>query len=445
VLDTLAGVAGVATVIQTWWAVDNGGLRPLPNAVPLLAMVFCIQPLALRATGAYGGDHARMRLGRLAGAMSLAALIGWIQARLFGQISPHLPNKTAYVYAAVLITVFAWVLRLVLDQAMRAGLKAGVLQRRVLLLGGREDIERVQRKVDHERASDVKVVGAMSPRQLAANMDALDAAITSRRAHGVVLAAGLPPEMLEQVIARCFSNGIGVSLLQDGGRDLRSASVEVCESHLGLLLHIFPMRFGLPQLAMKRTMDLTLTIAGLAVLWPLLLLIALAIKLDSKGPVLFRQTRAGVGGRAFKILKFRTMVVGADSLKASLAHLNQYGDSRMFKIKDDPRITRVGRLLRKTSLDELPQLWNVVRGEMSLVGPRPCVPSELLSYEPRHLVRLHVVPGVTGPWQVNGRSNILDFDEVVRLEQEYIRSWSLLQDLFILAKTVPTLLGRGAY
>ena len=200
-----------------------------------------------------------------------------------------------------------------------------------------------------------------------------------------------------------------------------------------------------PRLALKRTMDLTFTLIGLALIWPILLVVALAIKLDSKGPVLFRQTRAGVGGRSFRILKFRTMVVGADAQKASLAHLNEYPDGKLFKIKNDPRITRVGRFLRRTSLDELPQLWNVVRGEMSLVGPRPCVPSELRAYAAHHMVRLHVVPGVTGPWQVNGRNNVLDFEEVVRMERDYIRSWSLLKDLTILVKTVPTLLGRGAY
>src|SRR5262249_10283264 len=180
-----------------------------------------------------------------------------------------------------------------------------------------------------------------------------------------------------------------------------------------------------------------LTTAGLLVIWPLFPIIALIIRFDSSGPVLFRQERMGVGGRKFRILKFRTMVADAEARKAELQHLNEYGDPKLFKIKRDPRVTRVGRILRKTSLDELPQLWNVLRGDMSLVGPRPCVPAEFANYEPHHFVRLVVVPGLTGPWQVNGRNNVLDFDEVVRLEQQYIRSWSLLQDLIILVKTVP--------
>jgi len=169
------------------------------------------------------------------------------------------------------------------------------------------------------------------------------------------------------------------------------------------------------------------------------------VKLDSKGPLLFRQKRVGQGGRTFEILKFRTMVVDAEAQKPTLQHLNEYADARLFKIKNDPRITRVGWFLRKSSLDELPQLWNVLRGEMSLVGPRPCVPEELSQYLPHHLTRLFVLPGVTGPWQVSGRNEIRDFEEVVRLEREYIEHWSLFTDLVILVRTVPALLGRGAY
>jgi lipopolysaccharide/colanic/teichoic acid biosynthesis glycosyltransferase len=198
-------------------------------------------------------------------------------------------------------------------------------------------------------------------------------------------------------------------------------------------------------MAVKRLVDTALTALGLLLVAPLLALIALVIKCDSQGPVFFRQTRAGVGGKPFEMLKFRTMRVGADAEKHLLQHLNEYPDPRLFKIKNDPRITRVGRILRRTSLDELPQLWNVLRGDMSLVGPRPCVPEELRHYSQHHLSRLFVIPGITGPWQVGGRNRILDFEEVIRLETEYIESWSLAKDLLILLKTIPTLFRRGAY
>ena len=151
-------------------------------------------------------------------------------------------------------------------------------------------------------------------------------------------------------------------------------------------------------------MDIVLTLVAMAVIWPLFLLIPLAIKLDSPGPVFFGQTRAGVGGRPFRMLKFRTMRTGADAEKPGLARLNDSGDPRLFKIRNDPRVTRLGWFLRRTSLDELPQMLNVLKGEMSLVGPRPFFPDDLADYERHHFERLHVLPGITGLWQVSGRS-----------------------------------------
>jgi lipopolysaccharide/colanic/teichoic acid biosynthesis glycosyltransferase len=169
------------------------------------------------------------------------------------------------------------------------------------------------------------------------------------------------------------------------------------------------------------------------------------IKLDSRGPVLFRQPRVGLGGREFEILKFRTMVSGADGQREGLKGRSVYADGRLFKIKDDPRITRLGALLRRTSLDELPQLWNVLRGEMSLVGPRPPLASEVALYEAHHYARFDVKPGITGPWQVNGRSTVTEFEEVVRLESEYIRGWTIWKDVALLVRTVPAVLFmRGA-
>jgi lipopolysaccharide/colanic/teichoic acid biosynthesis glycosyltransferase len=145
------------------------------------------------------------------------------------------------------------------------------------------------------------------------------------------------------------------------------------------------------------------------------------------------------------MLKFRTMRVGAEDQKHLYQHLNEYPDPRLFKIKDDPRVTRLGRILRRSSLDELPQLFNVLRGQMSLVGPRPCTPDELKHYGEKHRARLFVMPGMTGPWQVSGRNEILDFEQVVRLEVDYIESWSIVKDLLILLKTGPAIFRRGAY
>ena len=200
------------------------------------------------------------------------------------------------------------------------------------------------------------------------------------------------------------------------------------------------------QLVVKRLMDIACSGVGLIVISPLLVLLAITIKATSKGPVLFRQERVGLGGKRFMILKFRSMTRYAESERASVMEESIYADPRLFKIPDDPRITRFGRWLRLTSLDELPQLFNVLKGDMSLVGPRPPIPEEVDLYESRHMCRVDVRPGITGPWQIAGRSLIRDFEQVVLLEKAYLHNWSLGLDLQILLNTVPVVLRRtGAH
>jgi lipopolysaccharide/colanic/teichoic acid biosynthesis glycosyltransferase len=212
----------------------------------------------------------------------------------------------------------------------------------------------------------------------------------------------------------------------------------------GFWLH--PVRLEMPSLVLKRTTDIVFTLLGLVVCLPIIGLIGVAIKLDSRGPVFFKQRRVGLGGREFTMWKFRSMRDEAERRHDDVAHLNHYADARLFKLQDDPRITRVGRWLRRFSLDELPQLFNVMAGDMSLVGPRPPLPTEVKRYEQRHFVRLTVVPGMTGPWQVGGRNLITDFEEVVRLEQAYVEGWSFRLDLRIMIKTIGVMIsGKGAY
>jgi lipopolysaccharide/colanic/teichoic acid biosynthesis glycosyltransferase len=192
----------------------------------------------------------------------------------------------------------------------------------------------------------------------------------------------------------------------------------------------------------KRLTDLLLTLMCLLAIWPLFALIALAIKADSRGPVFFVQTRVGRAGRTFGMVKFRSMVVDAE---AQLAAVQGDRAGLCFKAKDDPRITRLGHLLRRTSLDELPQLWNVLLGQMSLVGPRPALPREVAAYPAAARERLAVLPGITGLWQVSGRAD-LSFDDMVALDVEYVRHPSLRRDFGILLRTVRVVLnGRGAY
>lgn len=195
---------------------------------------------------------------------------------------------------------------------------------------------------------------------------------------------------------------------------------------------------------LKRAFDLTLGVPALMALSPLMAAIAIAIKLDSPGPVIFKQERVGRGGRHFTAYKFRSMRVGAEAELAELSELNE-ATGPLFKMRRDPRVTRVGGWLRRSSLDELPQLGNVVRGEMSLVGPRPPIPAEVEQYEPWQRHRLEVRPGLTGLWQVSGRSE-LPFDEMVLLDIYYIENWSLAMDFVIMLRTLPAVVsGHGAF
>ncbi|RKN42030.1 sugar transferase [Micromonospora endolithica] len=210
------------------------------------------------------------------------------------------------------------------------------------------------------------------------------------------------------------------------------------------LIHVEAPEFRGARKLVKGFVDRAASSFALALLMPLLAVIALAIKVDSRGPVFFRQTRVGQGGREFGVWKFRTMVINADALLAELSVRNET-DGLMFKMRDDPRVTRVGRLLRKWSLDELPQLLNVVCGQMSLVGPRPPLPSEVARYDGDVARRLLVKPGMTGLWQVSGRSD-LSWEDGIRLDLYYVENWSLAADLTILWKTFGAVVNsRGAY
>ena len=210
------------------------------------------------------------------------------------------------------------------------------------------------------------------------------------------------------------------------------------------LIGVREVGFGREALLVKRGMDIVGAVIGLVLGAPLLALIGLAIRLDSPGQIVFRQTRVGATGKTFEMYKFRSMREGAEAELEQLRELNE-ADGPIFKIRDDPRLTRVGRFLRRTSLDELPQLWNVLRGEMSLVGPRPPLPVEVTHYMEWHKKRLEVRPGITALWQVSGRS-MLSFDEGVLLDIYYIENWSLWLDFKILLRTIPKVLfGDGAY
>ena len=261
----------------------------------------------------------------------------------------------------------------------------------------------------------------------------------------VVLCGNLPRALFDTVVEAAAVAGCRVLAVRDRGTLMASQPRALNGGRMRMLELTFPAaRAG--QDVVKRAFDLFTAGIILALSTPAMIAIGLWIKLDSSGPVFFVQERVGRAGRTFQMLKFRTMRKGADAEKFDLAHLNHTGDPRLFKIPDDPRVTKAGVFLRRWSLDELPQLLNVVRGDMSLVGPRPFFESDLAAYDDHHFLRLAVKPGVTGLWQVKGRSSIVDFEEVVTLDREYVENWSLGLDLRILFATLPAVLRRtGAY
>ncbi|HOM02587.1 MAG TPA: sugar transferase [Acetivibrio sp.] len=240
---------------------------------------------------------------------------------------------------------------------------------------------------------------------------------------------------VEKYVCICEEMGITVRVILD------LYNLKVAKTHFSCMGTLPMLTFNMVsinqfQLLIKRIMDIVGALVGLAITGIASIFIVPAIKLTSPGPVLFKQDRVGMNGRIFKIYKFRTMYVDAEECKGELMAQNQVKGGLMFKIKSDPRVTPVGRILRKTSLDELPQFFNVLKGDMSLVGTRPPTVDEVKKYKTYHRRRISFKPGVTGMWQVNGRSSITDFEDVVRLDTKYIDEWSIWLDLVIILKTI---------
>jgi exopolysaccharide biosynthesis polyprenyl glycosylphosphotransferase len=357
------------------------------------------------------------------------------------------------VFALWLFAVFAVTLT-------RGAVRRGVLPRitgrqRTVIVGAGVVGQKVARSLLRERGRGIDVVGFVdsSPQQLSGDLqhipilgpaEHLTEIVRSTGIHRIIISfSRSAPEQLVEIIRWSDLHRIHVTIVPRFFEVLTSR-VDVDDVAGMTVLDVRPAQLSPAALAVKRATDVGLIFLSLPLLVPVFAAIAVAIKWDSRGPVFFRQPRSGRHGRVFRIFKFRTMVVDAEDLREKLLGHNEMSGP-LFKIKDDPRVTRVGRFLRRTSLDELPQLINVVRGDMSLVGPRPFV-----IYEDREITgwarrRLDLTPGITGLWQVMGR-NDMPFDEMVKLDHMYVTRWSLGLDFKILLKTIPSVLRRhGAY
>ncbi|HEY7380844.1 MAG TPA: sugar transferase [Gaiella sp.] len=325
------------------------------------------------------------------------------------------------------------------------------IRRRVVLVGDGESLARIRRQLAAARGGiGYELVGAVSRdpapglRQLATSLGELQAVLERERPDEVVLAeASFDERTVLDLVERAHRAGVKVRLAPKTTELLVHEGEYVPGQGVPLFELRPPILAGFDW-ALKRAFDVVVSALLLLLGTPLWLLLALAIKLDSRGPVLYRDHRVGVGEREFGMLKFRTMVAEAAELQTALEAQNE-ASGALFKIRDDPRVTRVGRVLRRFSIDELPQLVNVVRGDMSLVGPRPLPLRDYQMLEDWHRARYLVLPGMTGLWQISGRSG-LSFDDLVRLDFTYLENWSIWLDITIIAKTIPAVIvGRGAY
>ncbi len=453
--DTLIIAASVvASYLARRWLGD-AGLAPFAGEVPVAIAAIPLWLTVLFATGAYELHHfahGAPGLRRfLAGAAGGLVTLGFVSFLFNLQLS-----RVFVGLLFALVVALGGVTRLAIRGSMRRAWRSGRQVQWALIVGTDAEAQAVAAALLRDPAAGYRLAGFLTDDEhvgtevlpgarVVAGLG--DDAARVARAHGAGLVVVSPTAVAAGTLRRLtlelegseIDLAIAPSLFEVVTRRVRVESI----GHAPIL-HVDQIRLEGLRAALKRTVDLAGATLLLLVAWPVMLAAAAAIRLDSPGPVLFRQARVGRDGRPFTILKFRTMVTDAEDRLGEVAGLNEAGH-HFFKIRRDPRVTRVGRVLRKWSIDETPQLWNVLRGDMALVGPRPPLPREVARYEPWHMRRLRARPGLTGMWQVSGRSDV-DFDEAVRLDLFYIENWSLGLDLTILARTVRAVLGRdGAY
>lgn len=441
--------------LQWFRAVDLANQLTLrayaPFAVTLVAMVL----LAFRFSGVYpyrAGRSLVEEMYAIGTATTLGVVVLIAISLTFRQV---LYSRLIYLYTALLVTILLGLSRLTISLALGHLRHYGIGVQRVLLVGAGEVGRMIMRTVAARPDLGYQLVGFMDdhpakgatdigPFRALGPIDNLESVIAEQQADSVIIC--LPWQshrMIQRLLRVCEQAGVRAQVVPDFFQLTKEQlHVEVLN---GIpLLSTREISIQGWNFVIKRATDLILVIGSGALVLPLMGLIALAIRLDSPGPVFYAQWRIGRNGKPFRCFKFRSMVNGAEELQHTLAGLNQ-ASGPLFKVRDDPRRTRVGRFLRRFSLDELPQLYNVLRGEMSLIGPRPNLPHEVEQYEEWHKKRLVASPGITGLWQVSGRSD-LTFDEMVLLDIYYVENWSLALDFSLLLRSLPAvLLGRGAY
>jgi exopolysaccharide biosynthesis polyprenyl glycosylphosphotransferase len=432
--DGIALSAGLGAAAWMW----GGWSDPALNLAPLLVAAWIVLFAAFRM---YDRAPVRRSPGGLVGAAFCWAGLVSLGAAIYPE-SGLGTGET--MFAAALALLGAGSLRLFYERSLGRIYRRGLGQTPVLVVGTEEDRKRLRRTMGHPTDAYV-LAGEVDIAEGGADLTSLRETLDRTDARGVVIvgAERLPDDDLLDLVHSVRLRGIPLRVVPGAFALMRGRTILSEDMGLPLLEVHYP---GLDntQRTLKRVLDVAGSLGGLLLLSPLLAAVAVAVRLDSPGPVLFRQKRAGADEKIFVCYMFRSMYRDAEVRQAALEDLNE-AEGPVFKIKNDPRVTRVGRFLRRWSLDELPQLINVLKGEMSLVGPRPLPVRDFLKMEEAHKRRLGAVPGMTGYWQTSGRSD-LSFEEMVRLDLYYIENWSLSFDLKIILKTLGAVLNRkGAY
>jgi exopolysaccharide biosynthesis polyprenyl glycosylphosphotransferase len=438
VLTLADGAALVLGLVGAAYLFGGARLGEVVGLAPLLLAAWISVFAAYRL---YDRAPSRRNPGALVGAALSWAGLATLGAAIYPESGLRLRE---IVPACVLALVCAGAFRLLYEQGIEKIYRRGLGQIPMVVVGREEDRARVRRTME-DAPGAYSIAGEVDLGAGGVDLAALRGTLDRTGARDVILVRAelLPDDEFLELLRSVRLRGVPLRVVPGALALMRSRPV-LSES-MGLpLLEVRYPQLDNTQRVLKRALDVAVALLGLVLLWPLFLAVASAIRLDSPGPILFRQKRVGADGKAFICYMFRSMYEGAERRQEKLESLNE-AEGPVFKMRDDPRVTPVGRFLRHWSLDELPQLLNVLKGEMSLVGPRPLPVRDFQRMEEAHRRRLGAVPGMTGYWQISGRSN-LSFEEMVRLDLYYIENWSLSFDVKIILRTLGTVLRReGAY
>ncbi len=439
--------------LELFVPVDERFFAPYSDYLLMQLGFTALMLIFLAVDGAYAERRTASVFNDLYRIINAASTVGVVTFAAVFLLLPAVYSRFMILWAVVLTIVLLWLAR-ILQRLIRSYYRRrGIGVSRVLIIGAGDIGRTVMRTLVAEPGLGYQAVGFIDDDgarteigrfKSLGRLDDIQRVLASEQVHEAIITLPWTQQRkILELVRACEAHSVRARVVPDIFQlSLNRLDVEEIGG-LPLLGVKEPTLSPAGRLA-KRALDVVSSLVLLAVSGLIMLVSAALIRLESAGPVLFAQTRVGERGRPFTVLKFRSMRVGAEGEQAALAARNE-ASGPLFKIRDDPRLTRIGRLLRRTSIDELPQLFNILRGEMSLVGPRPGLPSEVAQYETWQLQRLEVKPGLTGLWQVSGRSD-LTFDEMCLLDIYYIENWSLALDIQIILRTIPRVLfGSGAY